>query len=57
MDEVELYVRSDKDLFRDKVVYCPCDNYKVSNFTKYFKDNFERFGLKRLISSCYSLEA
>ncbi len=57
MDEVELYVRNDKDLFRDKVVYCPCDNYQISNFSKYFKDNFERFGLKRLISSCYSLEA
>lgn len=57
MDEVELYVRNDKDLFRDKVVYCPCDNYQISNFSKYFRDNFERFGLRKLISSCYSLEA
>ena len=26
--------------FDDKIVYCPCDNPTVSNFTKYFKDNF-----------------
>lgn len=39
--------------FNGKVVYCNCDNPEKSNFTKYFMDNFERLGLKRLISSCY----
>lgn len=38
--------------FRDKIVYCNCDSHK-SNFTKYFKDNFEKLGLKRLVCSCY----
>lgn len=39
--------------FDDKVVYCPCDNPNLSNFTKYFRDNFEKLGIKRLISTCY----
>ena len=37
---------------KDKVVYCNCDDYKWSNFVKYFMDNFEALGLKRLISTC-----
>lgn len=39
--------------FDGKVVYCPCDNPNISNFTKYFRDNFEKLGIKRLISTCY----
>lgn len=39
--------------FDGKVVYCPCDNPNLSNFTKYFRDNFEKLGIKRLISTCY----
>ena len=39
--------------FDGKVVYCPCDNPNLSNFTKYFRDNFEKLGIKRLVSTCY----
>lgn len=39
--------------FRDKVVYCNCDDPGVSNFFKYFYDNFEKLGLKKLIASGY----
>lgn len=42
-----------KNHFRDKVVYCNCDNASVSNFVKYFKDNFDELGLKKLISTSY----
>ena len=38
--------------FIDKVVWCPCDNYKTSNFVKYFKDNFHELGLRTLIATC-----
>ena len=37
--------------FRDKHIYCPCDNGEVSNFYRYFKDNFEHFGLSRLTAT------
>lgn len=57
--EVELssYLSHNPDLFKDKVVLCPCDDYSWSNFTKYFSDNFERLGLRKLISTCYAREA
>lgn len=34
--------------FRGKVIYCNCDNPEVSNFWKYFHDNFDKLGLKEL---------
>lgn len=39
--------------FKDKVVYCNCDDPRVSNFFQYFALNFEKLGLKRLITTCY----
>ena len=39
--------------FKDKVVYCNCDDVRRSNFYKYFAHNFQRLGLKKLICSCY----
>ena len=41
------------DHFRNKVVYCNCDDPEVSSFFEYFVSNFEVLGLKRLIASCY----
>lgn len=41
------------ELFYNKVVYCNCDDPKTSNFVKYFIDNFENLGLKKLIASSY----
>lgn len=40
--------------FEGKTVYCNCDNPDCSNFTKYFKDNFDTLKLKRLISTGYN---
>ena len=40
--------------FRDKVIFCNCDDPYESNFFKYFAMNFNAFGLKKLIATCYS---
>lgn len=39
--------------FVNKVVYCNCDDPQVSNFFRYFRDNFQRLGLRKLIASFY----
>ena len=39
--------------FKDKVVYCNCDDPRMSNFFNYFSSNFENLGLKKLITACY----
>lgn len=52
-EDIEKEMSFYQSYFRDKIVYCPCDNPNVSNFTKYFKDNFEKLGIKRLVSTCY----
>lgn len=55
--EMNAYVEYDPDVFRDKTVLLPCDDPEWSNFTKYFAANFERFGLKKLISTSYAKSA
>lgn len=42
-----------RDYFRDKVVFCNCDDPYESNFFKYFALNFNALGLKKLIATCY----
>jgi len=37
--------------FKGKSVYCNCDDYRISNFVKYFKDNFENLKLKKLTAT------
>ena len=39
--------------FKDKVVYCNCDDVRVSNFFRYFINNFDKLGIKKLICACY----
>lgn len=51
--DIENEVRHYRDHFTGKTVYCNCDDPRVSNFWKYFSDNFESLGLKRLIATCY----
>lgn len=52
-NEVEAYLEFDPDTFRDKVVYCNCDDPFESNFFKYFAANFNKLGLKKLITASY----
>lgn len=44
-------------IFRGKTILLPCDDPEWSNFTKFFAQNFERFGLKKLISTSYAIES
>lgn len=52
--EVNAYLEYNPDVFRGKVILLPCDDPEWSNFTKFFAQNFERFGLKKLISTSYA---
>ena len=51
--EVEAYLEFDADSFRGKVVYCNCDDPFESNFFKYFAANFNKLGLKKLVTTSY----
>ena len=52
-NEMQAYLEYDPDVFRGKVVLLPCDDPESSNFTKYFALNFNKLGLKKLISTSY----
>jgi hypothetical protein len=52
--EMNAYLDYDSDIFRNKIILLPCDDPEWSNFTKYFAQNFETFGLKKLISTSYA---
>ena len=51
--DIEKELRHYTEHFRDKTVFCNCDDPYESNFFKYFALNFNRLGLKRLIATCY----
>ena len=53
LSDIENELKHYKDHFKDKVVFCNCDDPRVSNFFKYFSLNFEHLGLKKLITTCY----
>lgn len=55
--EMNAYVEYNPDVFRGKTILLPCDDPEWSNFTRYFAANFERFGIKKLISTSYALGA
>lgn len=51
--EIETYLEYDPNVFRGKVVYCNCDDPFESNFFRYFVLNFNKLGLKQLITTSY----
>ena len=55
--EITAYIEFNPDVFRGKTILLPCDDPEWSNFTKFFAQNFERFGLKKLISTSYAPES
>ena len=55
--EMEAYLDYNPDVFRGKTVLLPCDDPEWSNFTKYFAQNFEELGLKKLISTSYAINS
>lgn len=52
--EINAYLEYNPDVFRDKTILLPCDDPEWSNFTRFFAQNFENFGLKKLISTSYA---
>lgn len=55
--EVNAYLEYDPDVFRGKTILLPCDDPEWSNFTIFFAQNFERLGLKKLISTSYAVDS
>ena len=53
LTDIEKEMKYYRDQFKDKVIYCNCDDARESNFFKYFSLNFEFLGLKKLISTGY----
>lgn len=53
LSDIENELRHYKKHFKDKVVLCNCDDPRISNFFHYFSYNFEKLGLKKLITTCY----
>lgn len=53
LTDIENELKHYKSHFKDKVVLCNCDDPRVSNFFHYFSYNFEKLGLKKLITTCY----
>ena len=53
LSDIERELKHYKNHFKGKVVLCNCDDPRVSNFFHFFSYNFERFGLKKLIATCY----
>lgn len=52
--DIEKELRNYKPYFKDKVVFCNCDDPYESNFFKYFALNFNQLGLRKLIATCYN---
>ncbi len=51
--DIENELKHYKQHFKNKVVLCNCDDPRISNFFHYFSYNFEKLGLKKLITTCY----
>ena len=53
LEDIENELKHYTHHFKNKVVYCNCDDPRISNFFRYFAFNFEKLGLKKLITTCY----
>lgn len=53
LSDIENELKHYKHHFKDKTVFCNCDDPYESNFFKYFAANFNALGLKKLIATCY----
>lgn len=52
--EINRYLDYNSDVFKNKTILCPCDDPDWSNFTRYFSQNFDKLGLKKLICTSYA---
>lgn len=53
LEDIEKELEHYKEFFKGKTIFCNCDDPRVSNFFKYFALNFNNFGIKKIISTCY----
>ena len=53
LSDIEAELKHYKKHFKDKIVYCNCDDPMKSKFWVYFYRNFQHLGLKKLITTCY----
>lgn len=53
LSDIERELEHYKEHFKNKVVFCNCDDPRNSNFFNYFAYNFENLGLKKLLTTCY----
>lgn len=51
LSDIEKELKHYSKYFKDKVVFCNCDDPQYSNFWKYFELNFEKLGLKKLVAT------
>ena len=52
--EMTAYYEYNHEVFRNKIILCPCDDPEWSSFVTFFATNFKKFGLKALISTSYA---
>lgn len=57
LEDIQKELDNYKEYFKDKIIYCNCDDIYTSNFYKYFKDNFNKLGIKKIIATNLSLDS
>lgn len=53
LSDIESELKHYQEHFKNKVVFCNCDDPRISNFFHYFSYNFENLGLKKLVTTCF----
>ena len=53
-EDIEKELKYYKKYLENKIIYCNADDYRYSNFVKYFKNNFKELKLKKLIATNFS---
>lgn len=56
LTDIEKELAHYREHFRDKIIFCNCDDPTWSNFWRYFHLNFGFLGLKKLIATHYDAE-
>ncbi len=53
ISDIERELKHYKSHFENKVVYCNCDDPKISNFFHFFSHQFDILKINKLITTCY----
>lgn len=56
LTDIEKELKNYKEHFKDKIIFCNCDDPEYSNFWKYFSLNFDHLQLKKLVATHYETE-